>query len=148
MSDMKKSLKSLLFVSFAASLFMITPSQAYQYQWLRGAQLNPLLAPALASQGTVFYVDNPEINARQTFVVTQPAVCSDSRMKVNMQYCVVGVRDISFGGNLSVKNVDQSAVIGSVTVSPLIRLHYTQHLSGNIAMNVNDFDIAGLQQDF
>lgn len=145
---MKKALKSLLFVSVVSSLLVVAQAQAAKYDWLRGAQLNPLLGPALTSAGTSFYVNNPEIGIRQTFVVTAPAVCSDSRMKVNTEYCVVGLRDISFGSMLPVKSVDQKMMIGSVAVSPFIRLHYTQHLSGNMAMNVNDVDVSSLQQDF
>ena len=145
---MKKALKSLLFISAVSSLLVVSQAQASKYDWLRGAQLNPLLAPALTVKGTSFYVNNPEINMRQTFVVTDPTVCSDSRMEANVEYCVVGLRDISFGSTLPVKSMDQTAMIGSVAVSPFIRLHYTQHLSGNVAMNVSDFDVSSLQQDF
>ena len=147
---MKKSIKPLLFISIVSGLLGVMQAQAQMqpsvdYEWLRGAQLNPLLAPTMASAGSSFYVMNPEIGMKQTFVVTQPAVCVASRWRPGVQFCNVGLRDTSFQSNIPVMNVATRAT-SNLSFSPYIQLSYTQNLSGNEAMNVTDVVVSSLQQ--
>lgn len=142
---MKKLIKPLLFVSVISSLVGIAQAQVADYGWLRGAQLNPILAPTLATKDASFYVMNPEIGMKQIFVVTQPASCVDSRWRPGIQFCTVGLRDVSFASNVQVVGPNNQSLT-NVSFAPYIQMHYSQHSSGNLAMTVSEVAVSSLQQ--
>lgn len=142
---MKKLIKPLLFVSVISSLVGAAQAQVADYEWLRGAQLNPVLAPTLATKDASFYVMNPEIGMKQTFVITRAASCVDSRWKPGVQFCTVGLRDVSFVSNVQVVGANNQSIT-NVSFAPYIQMHYSQHTSGNVAMNVSEVAVSSLQQ--
>ena len=144
---MKKFIKPLLVAAVVASSF--TGIAHADYAWFQGLQLTPsVMSSVLATQGARFSVTNPNTNEQHTFTVTQAAKCVDSRVEPSVQICKATLLDNGQDDIAPVISTDSPhKVMGTVRLTPDIKIVYTQHLQGNRALNVLDVRALSRQQN-
>jgi hypothetical protein len=143
---MKKFIKPLLVAAVVASSF--TGLAHADYAWFQGLQLTPsVMSSTLATQGARFSVNNPNTNESRTFTVTQAAQCVDSTV-ASVQICHATLLDNTQDDIAPVTSTENShKTIGTVRLTPDIKIVYTQSLQGNRALTVLNVQSLSRQQN-